>query len=123
MARIRTIKPKLFTSKSVTQWPIAVRWTFAGLFTYMDDRGRGEDDPLMVKAEVYPRDPKMTPAKVQEHIDFLVDDGTLCRYSVDSESYLHIPTWRDHQRINRPTPSKLPACPTHEGFTEDEVST
>ena len=122
MARIRTVKPALFTSKTVSRWPVGVRWTFAGLFTFLDDRGRGHDEPRLIKAEVYPLDDRMTAAKVDQHLATIAEDGTLCRYEVDGEAFLHLPTWREHQRINRPTPSKLPACPTHEPFTEDEVS-
>src|SRR5450830_1389666 len=54
VARIRTIKPSIFSSETVCSWPIPVRWTFAGLFTYLDDAGRGRDEPRLIKAELYP---------------------------------------------------------------------
>lgn len=115
MARIRTIKPALFSSRTVSSWPVGVRWTFAGLFCYLDDSGRGVDEARLVKAEVYPLDDKMTPRKVEQHLAALATDGPLCRYEIDGARYLHIPSFvREHQRINRPTPSKLPACPEHE---------
>jgi hypothetical protein len=34
--------------------------------------------------------------------------GCIRRYSVDGASYLDIPAWSKHQRIDRPSPSKLP---------------
>ena len=40
MARIRTIKPSQFTSLTVAEWPVDVRFTFVGLLTYVDDSGR-----------------------------------------------------------------------------------
>jgi hypothetical protein len=122
MARIRTIKPNLFTSRTVSRWPIPARWTFAGLFTYMDDKGRGIDEARLVKAELYPLDDVMTVRKVEEHLSLITEHGPLCRYDVDGERYFHITSWREHQRVNRPTPSRIPACPTHDKLTEDEVS-
>lgn len=119
MARIRTIKPSVFSSLTVSSWPIEVRWTFAGLWTYMDDAGRGIDEARLVKAELYPLDDKMTPAKVQRHLDLIHDSGPLCRYSHNGIRYMHVTSWTEHQRINRPTPSKYPACPDH---TEEGVS-
>lgn len=113
MARIRTIKPALFTSKKVTSWPVGIRWTWAGLFTYCDDYGFGEDDPLLIKSEVYPRDRKMPEAKVIEHLCFIAAEGPLCRYRVEDSDFLHIPSWQEHQRVNRPTKSKFPPCPVH----------
>ena len=47
MARIRTIKPSIFSSLTVSSWPIEARWTFAGLLTYLDDAGRGIDEPRL----------------------------------------------------------------------------
>jgi len=114
MARIRTIKPSMFSSLTVCSWPVQVRWTFAGLFTYVDDKGRGLDEPRLVKAELYPLDDAMTAKKVTEHLDQIAKNGPLCRYYVDGVPYLHITSWREHQRINRPSPSRIPPCPTHE---------
>lgn len=122
MARIRTIKPHLFTSRTVSRWPVPVRWTFAGLFTYLDDKGRGLDEARLVKAELYPLDDSMTVKKVDDHLGVIAGSGPLCRYEADGERYLHIVSWREHQRVNRPTPSKIPPCPTHDGFSEEGVS-
>lgn len=114
MARIRAIKPALYSSLKVSRWPVPVRWTFVGLFTYMDDAGRGVDEPRLVKAELYPLDDVMTPKRVNEHMAVISSDGPLCRYEVDGNAYCHLTAWHEHQRINRPTPSRIPPCPTHE---------
>ena len=115
MARIRTIKPSMFTSMTVSSWPIEVRWTFAGLLTYVDDQGRGLDEPRLIKAEVWPLDDKITAKKVDEHLKMLTDSGPVCRYTEAGKPLLHIVSWREHQRVNRPTPSKFAQCPTHCG--------
>lgn len=113
MARIRTIKPSMFSSLTVCAWPIEVRWTFAGLFTYLDDKGRGLDEPRLVKAELWPLDDKVTARRVDEYLAAISESGPLCRYSVDGRRYMHITSWAEHQRVNRPTPSRIPQCPKH----------
>lgn len=133
MARMRSIKPEMFRSFTVSGWPVAVRWTFAGLLTYCDDAGRGADDPRLIKAEVYPIDDEVTARRVDQHLGAIEKTGPLCRYQVDGRRYLHITSWAEHQRINRPTQSRIPPCPLHEpslngsppphgGLHEDSVS-
>ena len=118
MARIRTIKPSLYSSLTVCRWPVPVRWTFAGLFTYVDDDGRGRDETRLIKAELYPLDDAMTPRRIEQHLAVISESGPLCRYTVCGNRLLHITSWREHQRINRPTPSKIPPCPIHEGSAQ-----
>lgn len=129
MARIRTIKPDAFTSDSLSSVPRGTRWTFAGLWTYADDAGRGRDDVRLIKAALYPLDDDVTLADVAEDLELLAGIGGICRYVVAGRNYLHMPKW-GHQKINRPTPAKSPPCPVHEDGgsghvlpTEDSVST
>lgn len=114
MARIRSVKPEMRRSRTVCSWPIPVRYTFVGLLGYLDDYGRGIDDPRLVKAELYPIDDEMTPKRVHQHLDVIAERGPLCRYEVDGEPYIHIVSWSEHQRVNRPTDSRIPHCPKHE---------
>jgi hypothetical protein len=125
MARIRTIKPDAFKSDSLSSVPRGTRWTFGGLLTYLDDAGRGRADPRLIEAELYPVDDDTTVDDVATDLDELEGIGVVCRYVVAGKRYIHAPNWH-HQKINRPTPSKLPPCPkcdaslsTHGGLTED----
>lgn len=131
---MRSIKPEMFRSLTVSGWPVPVRWTFAGLLTYLDDEGRGADDARLIKAEIYPLDDDMTARKVEQHLSTVVASGPLCRYEIGGRRYLHITSWSEHQRINRATKSKHPHCPLHEpslngsppphgGRSEDSPST
>lgn len=113
MARIRTIKPDAFTSDSLAHVPRGVRWTFAGIWTYVDDAGRGRDDVRLIKAALYPLDDEVSLTVLADDLDQLVKVGCLCRYEVDGRSYLHIPGWK-HQKISHPTPSQLPSCSRHD---------
>lgn len=116
MARIRTIKPALFSSRRVSVYPDAIFRTFAGLFCYADDYGRGEDDAELIKAEVYPRVKRVRPSTIEKHLAYIAapEDGPLCRYEVAGHRLIHFVNWSEHQRVNRPTKSKFPPCPIHE---------
>ena len=120
MARIRTIKPDAFTSDSLSSVPRGTRWTFAGLWTYADDAGRGRDDVRLIKAALYPLDDDVTLEHVAEDLELLRSIGAICRYVVAERGYLHMPNW-GHQKINRPTPAKSPPCPLHEGGESGHV--
>jgi hypothetical protein len=109
MARIRTIKPDAFTSDSLSSVPRGVRWTFAGLWTYADDQGRARDDVRLIKAALYPLDDDVSLADIAADLERLAGVDCICRYEVDGKRFLHMPNW-GHQRINRPTASKLPPC-------------
>lgn len=122
MARIRSMKPEIRRSLTVCSWPIPVRWTFAGLFGYMDDYGRGLDDARLIKAELYPLDDELTPRKIEAHLATILGNGPLCRYTVDGRAYMHLTSWGEHQRVNRPTPSRIPPCPVHEKDGTDHVN-
>ena len=112
MARIRTIKPDAFKSYSLAQVSRGLRWTFAGLWTYADDDGRGRDDIRLIKAELYPLDDEVSLSILSDDLAQLEKVGCICRYEVDGRSYFHVPGW-DHQKISHPTPSKIPPCPGH----------
>lgn len=115
MARIRTIKPALLTGRTASSWSDAVFRTFTGLLTFVDDRGRGEDDPLLIKAEIAPRITKKTAAVIARHMDELEAGETLCRYQGDDgHAYFHLVNFLRDQRINRPTASRIQPCPKHE---------
>lgn len=120
MPRIRTIKPDAFLSESLSEVPRGTRWTFAGLWTYADDAGRGRDDVRLIKAALYPLDDSVTLEDVTTDLWLLTGIGAICRYVVDDRNYLHMPAWH-HQKINRPTPAKSPPCPEHEDGVSGHV--
>ena len=114
MARIRSIKPQAFTSESMAALSIPARWSFAGLWTYCDDDGRGKADPRLLKGQVWPLDDAVTPAVVAGHLDEMAREDMVCRYEVEGRQFLHVVNWRAHQAIQKRTPSKLPPCPVHD---------
>lgn len=114
MARKRMLSPEFFTSATMNALPIEVAVTFAGMWCWADDYGRGEDDEAMVKAAVWPRRRRITEKTVRVHMDALIGAGVLCAYSVNGIRLVHVVSWKEHQKISHPTASKLAPCREHE---------
>src|SRR5690625_510316 len=108
MARIRTIKPTFFTSLTIADLTYTQRLTFIGLWTHVDDEGRCIYDPRLIKAALWPLDDR-TADDIADDIRALTEASLITHYTVGDRSYLHVNTWDEHQRINRKTPSNLPA--------------
>jgi len=129
--RIRTIKPDAFTSESLSSVSVLARWTFAGLWTYLDDAGLGRADTRLIKAALFPLDAVTTTDDVDGAVNELIDAGCIHTYMSGGKVYVHAPEFLRHQRINRPTKSVLPPCScqsrdqnagTHGPLSEDSVS-
>jgi hypothetical protein len=108
MARIRTIKPEFFTSLTIADLPLTARLTFIGLWTHADDEGRCVDEPRLIRAAVWPLDDR-TAAEVEDDLHALDDASLIVRYQHAGRRYLAVRSWREHQKIDRPKASKLPA--------------
>lgn len=120
MARIRSIKPEVRRSRTVTSWPRDVRLAWVYLWGYLDDEGRGIDDMRLVVAECFPLDRDITEKKMNNWLDMMATTKTveddippLCRYEVAGRHYFHATKWAKHQKINRPQESRIPQCPIH----------
>jgi hypothetical protein len=111
MPRIRSIKPEFFTSLDVASLSIRARLTFIGLWTYVDDHGRGLDDSRLIKAAVWPLDTTATPNRVDSWLAEMAARNLIVRYEVDGRRYLHVSKWSDHQRVDHPSPSRMPPLP------------
>lgn len=120
MARIRTIKPHFFKSHDVAQLSYRARLTWIGLWTYVDDSGRGRDDARLIKGELWPLEDDVTWQDVEADLMELSRSAHVVRYTVDDRHFLAIPTWKDHQVISRPTESRIPApeCGLNRDFSE-----
>lgn len=124
MARIRSVKPDLRISRVVASWPVPARYAWVLLWGYLDDFGRGIDDVRLIVADCFPLDRDVTERKMEGWLRLYSTQtnpekpAPLCRYSVAGQGYLHSTNWREHQRVNRPTHSRIPPCPLHEALTD-----
>ncbi|MER6307810.1 hypothetical protein ACWC2K_04510 [Streptomyces chattanoogensis] len=121
MARIRTIKPEAFASESLAQVSITAERTFFGLLTQADDHGRFRDQAAVIAGLLWSLRPEHGPIGVEDDLAQLDGADLICRYEgADGKRYLHIVTWRRHQKINRPSGVRHPACPHHDGAPRSE---
>jgi len=107
MGRIRTIKPDFFTSLTIADLSVEQRLTFIGLWTHVDDAGRCVDDPRLIKAALWPLDDRSS-EDIESDLRALTEASLIARYTVTGRRFIVVQTWSEHQRINRPTASKLP---------------
>ncbi|WP_433855494.1 hypothetical protein [Streptomyces kronopolitis] len=115
MARIRTIKPEAFVSESLAEVSVEAERTFFGLLTQADDHGRHRDNAAIIAGLLWPLRAEHTSVHVEDDLHQLATAGLLCRYTgCDGRRYLHIVTWAEHQKIDKPSQSRLPSCPQHQ---------
>ncbi|MGK0735911.1 HNH endonuclease [Yokenella regensburgei] len=105
MARIRTVKPEFWTDSLMVQLDAFTRLLYIGLWTAADDHGALRDELDRIAMEVMPRE---DPERVKISIDVLIASGRLSRMlNDDGSSYLVIEHWQDHQRVDKPSKSKI----------------
>lgn len=117
MARIRTIKPEFYTSGKQLRLSIEAAFLLPSLWQHADDEGRLPDDPLEIGA----RCPRLIKETEQLLIE-LEQAGWIHRYKHNGKNYLQIHDFLHHQKINRPSVSKIPpfserSLNTHGGLT------
>ncbi|MGY3359765.1 hypothetical protein ACVWZK_006428 [Bradyrhizobium sp. GM0.4] len=108
MARIRTIKPELPQSQSIGRLSRDARLLFIQLFTIADDAGRARAASRLLASLLYPYDDD-APTLIEGWLDELAQQKQIRRYVVDGSEYLEIVKWLEHQKIDRPSASRLPA--------------
>lgn len=108
MARIRTIKPEFPQSESVGRLSRDARLLFIQLWTIVDDAGRARAASRMLASLLYPYDDDARD-KMDAWLVELERAHMIRRYEVDGSQYLEISKWLEHQKIDRPSESRLPA--------------
>lgn len=114
MARIRTIKPEFPQSESMGRISRDARLLFILLWTIVDDEGRARADSRMLARVLYPYDDgedgaeKTSRTDIERWLGELESQECVVRYSVDGNSYLQIHNWLTHQKIDKPSKSKIP---------------
>ena len=108
MARIRTIKPEFPQSESMGRVSREARLCFVLLWTLADDAGRLRGNSRMLASLLYPYD-NDAPKRITVWMDELQHEKCIVQYSADGNAYVQICNWLMHQKIDRPSMSKIPA--------------
>lgn len=106
--RIRSLKPELFRDEKVQRLPRDARLLYIGLITHADDAGRLDGEPVAVRSLVFPHDDLPTKTVVKL-LDAIREKGLIYRYEAEGFSWIEIRGWSKHQRVDKPTPSRIPS--------------
>lgn len=106
--RIRSIKPEFWESESLGRVSREARLLFIGLFSCCDDVGRARASSRLLASRLYPYDEDAF-KKLPQWMAELQKEGCVRIYQVAGESYLDLPKWANHQKIDKPSISKLPS--------------
>ncbi len=118
MSRIRTIKPDFWQHPKVTSVSRDARLYFLGLLNEADDAGRLRYSGKRLAGVLFPEDEDVTCDEVNRWTCELEKAGLVHYYTVDDAPLLLVIGFTEHQRINRPSESKLPAPLTEGSWTD-----
>jgi hypothetical protein len=107
MPRIRTIKPEFPQSESMGRVSREARLLFILLWTICDDAGRTRAASRMLASLLYPYDDDAA-KRIDGWLKELERENCVVRYKVDGSTYLQICNWLNHQKIDKPSGSKIP---------------
>lgn len=103
MARKRMIDPEFWSDEEVGHWSYEARLFYIGLWNFADDEGRFKAHSKLLKAQIFPYDNRLNIEKVKKEVAKKVQ-----WYNDNGLQYGYIRNFLKYQRIDRPTPSKLP---------------
>jgi hypothetical protein len=108
MARIRTIKPQFWEDEKIGRLSFRSRLLYIGIWNFADDEGVVIWSPEYLRSRIFPYD-DIPLADIKTLQDELINANVIFPYNSDGDSYGVVLTFRNHQVINRPVPSKLPS--------------
>jgi hypothetical protein len=108
--RIRTIKPEFWVSESMGRLSRDARLIFVGLWSLADDYGRFRADPRLIAGQLLPYDPDGAEV-ASRALASLREEGCIVLYEAERSQYGAVTGWERHQRIDRPSASRLPQPP------------
>lgn len=108
MARIRSIKPEFTQSESIGRLSRDARLLFVQIWTLVDDEGRARASSRGLASALFPFDDDAR-GLIDGWLCELARERLITRYEVDGSTYLVVNNWLKHQKIDRPTPSRLPS--------------
>ena len=106
----RIIKESIHVSERLNALTDFQFRVWVSLLTYVDDYGRGDARPAVIKGTCFPLRERTTTRDIDAALHALAGAGCVCLYEIDGKPYLCFPRWGEHQRIQQKK-SKYPAPP------------
>jgi hypothetical protein len=104
------IDPEFWSDEEIGHWSHAARLFYIGLWNFADDKGRFKAHNNLLKSQIYPYDLEIDINKLKKELMHKIQ-----WYEVDGLQYGYIKNFLKHQRIDKPTDSKLPPPPREIG--------
>lgn len=104
----RLIKDSIRFSEKVNSLSDFQFRLWVSLITYVDDYGRGDARPAVIKGTCFPLRDRITNKDIDAALNVLAGAGCVGLYKVDGKPYLYFPNWQSHQNI-RNKKSRFPA--------------
>ena len=104
----RLIKDSIRFSEKVNSLSDFQFRLWVSLITYVDDYGRGDARPSVIKGTCFPLRDRITNKDIDAALNVLAGAGCVGLYKVDGKPYLYFPNWQSHQNI-RNKKSRFPA--------------
>ena len=95
----RLLKESFKSSPQIEELSWFEQCVWARLIVTVDDYGRFDARPAMLKSELFPVNEKVSKPALIKAMRHLVAVDLIRMYEVDGRPYLYIPTWDKHQRI------------------------
>jgi len=118
VARIRTIKPEIWSSEQFVDCSRNARLLFIGMFNFADDRGVLKFSARTIRGNVFPMDDDVNSQTVLGMIQELIQNGLVGVFESQGVDYLHILTFQKHQRVDKPNPKHPPPPKNPAGYKE-----
>src|SRR3990172_6745477 len=124
MARIRTIKPDAPTHRKTGKLSDRAFRLWLTMRTQADDEGRVVAYPDQLRLLAFGYQPETLVEHSENALREIDESGLIRLYQVESGTrYAFFPSWKDHQRIDKPSDSKLPSySDTYRQFYEDSAN-
>ena len=97
----RIIKESICTSDKINRLSDFEFRLWVSLLTYVDDYGRGDARPAIIKGRCFPLRDRITATDINRALCTMADIGVVALYQVDGKPLLCLPGWEKHQRIQR----------------------
>lgn len=119
MARKRMIDPNIWESEDFSQLSLLGKILFIGMFSLADDEGRGKANPAYIRSKVFPYETeKVRLADIKTALSEIGRSMSVVFYADNGASYYALSNWMKWQKIDKPTPSAIPAPPDKTGVSE-----
>lgn len=117
----RIIKESLCSSEKIASLSDFEFRLWVGLITQVDDAGRGDARPAIIKGRVFPFRERLSIKDIDAALQALAAKGCVSLYTVDGKPYFLFPGWAKHQRVRDCKP-KYPEPPENLNLPQSAAS-